>query len=81
MFFFSQAPGCDHVLVKHIITGGAVDQQRNAIKDSEADSLQLINTHTLHLPKEGDAVLAIDGSNSQKQLYNIYIYIYIYIYV
>jgi hypothetical protein len=60
-----QATGSDHVLVKHIITGGAVDQERNrntiseqAIKDSEQASLQL--------PKEGDVVLAIDGSNSQK---------------
>ena len=55
-----QATGSDHVLVKHIITGGAVDQERNrnTIKDSEQACLQL--------PKEGDVVLAIDGSNSQK---------------
>ena len=57
-----QATGSDHVLVKHIITGGAVDQQRNTITDFDSDSPQL--------PKEGDAVLAIDGSNSQK--YSLY---------
>jgi hypothetical protein len=62
-----QATGSNHVFVKHIITGGAVDQQRNrnTIKGSEPASLQLPKDF-LQLPKEGDVVLAIDGSNSQK---------------